>query len=625
VTAQHGARMALIAGLAALAPWSVTPAGARTAGQSGCKAKRVALRYQPRGHKKAVRWCLKAGAKPHTAADAAVAIEQVLERGRLAPRRLERRVPRLSARLRRAFLKARTGQLRRTTVAPSGARAAGPATSTHSEGPIEPGPNQAGFGFHSETTSSKTGDDAERSTVTTTQTSKSRHELFGPKCPDSYGNVDTKINIVHSSIRSIDRRGKLTTITTDARITGFISGGFNDDFALRAPLKVELDLVVETRVLTVITLTGKVVSREPTNTRRIALSGSVATEGLGAIESISDAADAMKITGASGPKGVLTNDDIDESLALTTLGSLWMARTEGRAAFAKTIGNATGYKCVVAEATPDALTLDAGESGTFNVTVRGLDDSVKLPLSSDSRVYSGNLTLSPLANKIHGPESGTTFKVTSGGGKGVAEVSSVSRRGYGGTLKIPITPRPVFVPKRYSGSYSGTSNLNTGTGPVPLTATFDGVVALAPMPAMGPAIPGVTPPIFYRIESGTVHLLIQGVIDGCTWLAEGNADLLADPGASLLSPMNITLGAPMTYSLVLPAPYTATIPGTISGCPNPADDHPISWPVVTGIAALVNAPPAQPLGPGELIAGSASGRTDPSAPLQTWIWNLVAQ
>ena len=92
----------------------------------------------------------------------------------------------------------------------------------------------------------------------TTHRSKSRHEVFGPKCPDFDGNVVTKIAIVHTDERSSERRGKRTTITTDARITGTLSGGFTDDFELRGPLALDLDFVIETRVVTVIAATGKV-------------------------------------------------------------------------------------------------------------------------------------------------------------------------------------------------------------------------------------------------------------------------------------------------------------------------------------------------------------------------------
>lgn len=624
MSARQGARLALIVGVAALATWSVATITAQASKGTACKAGQVAIRYQPRGHKRGARWCLPRVTTPRTQAAAAISIDRLLASGTLAPKRLRGLVPHLPVRLERSFSRARARQLRRTMSAPAGAHAAGASGLTQSEGAIAPGAGQAGFGFQSETTSSSTGEDAERSTVRKTQTSKTRHELFGPKCPDFTGDVLTKINMLHTSIRSIERRGKRTTITTEAHITGFISGGFDDDFALRAPLKMELDVVVETRVVTVIALTDKVVSREPTDTRRVAMTGSVATDALGAIESISDAADAMKITGAGGPKGVLTNDDFTEGLAATVLGSIWLARTEARTAFAQTVGNATGFKCVVATATPSSLTLDQGESGAFAVVVKGLDDGRALPLSSDSRVYSGNLQLSPLGNKIHGPESGTTFHATSGGGKSVAEVSSVSRRGYGGTLKIPIAPRPVFVPKRYSGTYSGTSDLSTGTGPVPLNATFDGTIALVPLP---PDVSSLLDPrglILYRVESGSLHLSISGtLIDGCELLAEGTVDLLADPGAGLTRSMTIAPTAPATYSLILGPPLIASVPGAITGCPNPADDHSIDWYVATGVPAIIYASPDLPVGAGGAIRGTYSGREDPSSPLQTWTWNLM--
>jgi hypothetical protein len=622
LSAHRGACWALVVGFAAFAPCCVATAAAKKGHRTGCKAGQITLRYSPHGHRKPP-WCLRRVGTPRGEAAAALAIERQLGSGGLAPKRLRRLVRHLPARAERRFDRVRARQLRSSMLTAGLARATGAHAASGTDRAIPPGPDQAGFGFENESSSSSTSEDSERSTVRTTKTSKSRHEVFGPKCPDANGDVVTKIKIVHTSIRSTERRGKRTTITTDARITGSLRGGFDDDFELRGPLTIDLDLVVETRVVTVIALTGKVVDRAGTDTRRFALTGSVGAEAVAATESISDAADASKITGAGGPKGVLTNDDVSEGLAAVLIGSLWLARTEAKTAFAKTVGNATGFKCVAAVATPGGLTLDQGESGTFTVALHGLDDGRALPVSSTSRVFSGSLLLAPTGSRIHGPESGTAFRVTSGGGKSVAEVSTVSRRGYGATLKIPISPRPVFVPPRYGGSYSGTSDLSTGTGPVPLVAAFDGTVVLAPLPAT-PGFPGAGSRIFYRIESGSVHVHVSGTIEGCTWTADGTVDLLADPGSGMLSPMNLTPTTPVHYSLSLPPPFTASIPGAITGCPDPADDHAISWPVATGLPAVIYGPPDVPADAHGAIAGSYAGRVEPASPIQTWTWNLAA-
>lgn len=622
-----GSLVAVIAMGALGAPPSTSSSRASKA--TSCKAKQIAIAYRPRGRKTPATWCFRRGATPHSGPDAEVSIERLLASGHFGPKRLERLVPRLPTRQERTFTRARETQLRRTTTAATRARAAVAGPSTHSEGTIPAGPDQAGFGFFSETTSSSTDVDAERATVHTTHTSRSRHEVFGPKCPDFGGDVVTKFKIVISDVRSVERRGKRTTITTDARITGSLGGGFTDDFALRGPLKMDLDVVMETRVVTVIAVTGKVVSREPTSTRRVTMTGSVGADHVGSIESIDDAMGAMTITGGGTPKGRLTVNDVDESLALTTIGAIWLARIEAQIGFGKTVENAVGWMCVVAEAKPDSLTLDRGQAGSFTVTLHGLDDQRPLPTSSDARVFSGNLQLSPVGLNIHGPEGGTAFGETSGGGKSVAEVSVASRRGYAPTLKIPVDEPPLFVPRRYSGTFSGDADLSTGPAPVPLTATFSGSVVFAPAASAVPSLPGVnpvgsSPTISYHVESGSMHVRYSGtVVGGCHLLAEGQVDLLADPGAAAASPLHLGIGAPMTYSLRLGPPLTAMIPGAFTGCPNPADNKAITWPVATGIAAIIEAPPNPPLGPHDEIAGTNAGRIDASVPSQTWVWNLV--
>ena len=227
----------------------------------------------------------------------------------------------------------------------------------------------------------------------TTHTSKSRHEIFGPKCPDFDGNVVTRINIVHADERSSERRGKRTTITTAARISGTLSGGFTDDFEYRGPLMLDLDFVIETRVVTVIAATGKVIDRKPTATRRVRMTASIVPQSLGALETPVDAFSAMTITGAGGPHGALSLDDFlaDPPLVLALMGTVALARTEAAHGFSATIDNAAGFGCVVATADPASLSLANGGSGAFTVTERGLDDQRALPSSANVRVYSGNL------------------------------------------------------------------------------------------------------------------------------------------------------------------------------------------------------------------------------------------
>ena len=233
-----------------------------------CRAKRIAIAYKPRGRTKAKRWCVPRPRVPRSQGDAAVSIVRLLERGKLSPKRLERLVRHLPARRERAFRRARERQVRRTTSA----HAAG----AQRQGEIPAGPDQAGFGYFSDSSTSASAEDDEHATVRTTHRSKSRHEIFGPKCPDFDGNVVTKIAIVHTDERSSERRGKRTTITTDARITGTLSGGFTDEFEFRGPLALDLDFVIETRVATVIAATGKVIGRKPTATRRVRMTASIA-------------------------------------------------------------------------------------------------------------------------------------------------------------------------------------------------------------------------------------------------------------------------------------------------------------------------------------------------------------
>lgn len=445
--------LAAPAGLADARP--ATASNGYAARATRCGAKQVKVGYHPK-HGRVGTWCLPRLTLSSRPAQVAVTIDRLLASGKLTPKRLARLVPRLPAAKERALQRAREGQLRRTEPPLKAAHAAGSVDApTHTEGPIPPPPGQVGIGYFSESTSGSTSQDAEHATVHTTQTSRSRHEVFGPMCPDSAGNVVTRIKITYASQRSVERRGRRTTSVTEARITGTLSGGFTDAFDLRGPLKLELETVVETRVSTVIALTGKQVSREPTSTRRVSMSTSIAPANLESHATPMDTFISMSITGTAGPKGQLSSDDIggDRSLFMSMLGLVYLARTEGPAAFAATVDGAAGFKCVVAGAQPDKLSLKNGASGSFTVTVRGLDDQQPLPSAATSRVYSGNLTLAPVGKDIPGPATGTAFQATSGGGPSTAEVVMASRRGYAPTLRIPIS-EPQHFPNRFTGTWT---------------------------------------------------------------------------------------------------------------------------------------------------------------------------
>jgi hypothetical protein len=466
-----------------------------------CRAKRIAIAYKPRGRAKAKRWCVPRPRIPRSQADAAVSIVRLLERGKLSPKRLERLVRHLPAARERAFRRARERQVRRTLVA----HAAG----AQNQGEIPAGPDQAGFGYFSDSSSSDSSEDDEHATVRTTHRSKSRHEIFGPKCPDFDGNVVTKIAIVHTDERSTERRGKRTTITTDARITGTLSGGFTDDFEFRGPLALDLDFVIETRVATVIAATGKVIDRKPTATRRVRMTASIAPQSLGALETPVEAFSAMTITGAGGSHGRLSLDDFlaDPPLVLALMGTVTLARTEAGTGFSRTIDNAAGFQCVVATADPAALTLAKGASGGFTVTARGLDDQRALPSSSNVRVYSGDLGLSPLGNKIHAPASGLAFQATSRGGASVAEVSTVSRRGYAPTLKIPISELKSAFPTRFTGNWKRV--YADAAGRPGMLETIDGTATFVRNPLIPPEAEAIIA-IPYDIQSSTIKWSVSG-------------------------------------------------------------------------------------------------------------------
>jgi hypothetical protein len=490
------------------------------ASAKGCKAKQVALADRHGG--KVTTWCLPRPPIPKTQADATVAIGRLLGAGKLTPKRLDKLVPRMKASAERGFGAARDGQLRRATLAAQAAR------DGQSQGPIAPGPGQAGDGYSSEGTTSSTEQDAEHATVHKTHTSKMVRTAFGPQCPDFDGNVVTKISVVLTDIRTSERRGKRTTIDTEAKITGTLKGGFTDEFEYRGPLQLDLDFVIETRVSTSIAATGKQIGREPTSTRRVKLTEAIDGNSLGnlvtPLQSLAD----TTVTGASGPHGVMTIKDFEADTPLmgTLVGLNWIAKLLGETAFGKTIANAAGFGCVAANAAPASLTLASGESAGFTVTIHGLDDQRPLPSSNNTRVYSGNLTMSPTGSKLHGPASGIAFQVTSGGGKGVAEVVSVSRRGYAPTLRIPVEEKTGF-PKRFDGTWTRVYRDTVRPG---FVETIHGTATFVRTPLLPPIAESLIP-IPYDLESATVTWTVTGSVSGsgCTTTYSGTGtDVPAD-------------------------------------------------------------------------------------------------
>ena len=238
----------------------------------------------------------------------------------------------------------------------------------------------------------------------------------------------------------------------------------------------------------------------------------------------------MTITGAGGPHGTLALDDFlgDPPLVLALMGSVALAKTEAAAGFAKTVDNATGFGCVAATADPASLTLASGESGSFTVTERGLDDQRALPSSSNVRVYSGNLTLSPVGNKIHGPASGIAFQATSGGGASVAEVGTVSRRGYSPTLKIPISERRSIFPARFIGTW--TRVYSDVAGSPGMVQTIQGSATFVRNPLIPPEAEAIIA-IPYDIQSSTITWTVTGshTEAGCTTTYSGSGTDTATP------------------------------------------------------------------------------------------------
>ena len=238
----------------------------------------------------------------------------------------------------------------------------------------------------------------------------------------------------------------------------------------------------------------------------------------------------MTITGAGGSHGVLSLDDFlaDPPLVLALMGTVALARAEAAQGFAATVDNAAGFGCVVATAEPASLSLAKGASGDFTVTERGLDDQRALPSSSNVRVFSGNLDLSPVGNKIHGPASGIAFHATSRGGASIAEVSTVSRRGYSPTLKIPISERRSVFPARFTGTWRRV--YSDFAGRVGMVETIDGTATFVRNVMIPPEAEAIIA-IPYDVQTSTITWRVSGshTEAGCTTTYSGSGTDTAAP------------------------------------------------------------------------------------------------
>jgi hypothetical protein len=248
----------------------------------------------------------------------------------------------------------------------------------------------------------------------------------------------------------------------------------------------------------------------------------------------------MTITGAGGSHGRLSLDDFiaDPPLVLALMGTVALARTEAGTGFSRTIDNAAGFQCVVATADPAALTLAKGASGGFTVTERGLDDQRALPSSSNVRVYSGALDLSPVGNQIHAPASGLALQATSRGGASVAEVSAVSRRGYAPTLKIPISELKSAFPPRFTGTWTRVySDLAGHPG---MVQTIVGTATFVRNPLIPPEAEAIIA-IPYDIQSSEIKWSVSGrhTEAGCTTTYDGSGTDTAIPNTFVDTGMTV--------------------------------------------------------------------------------------
>jgi hypothetical protein len=630
--------------LAAARPDAVTAA----AKKKRCKANEVALRYLAPKKKTPTLLCVRKASVGKTPAAAAVTVERMVSAGKLLPKRLRKLLPPFPRKLERAFARAREAQVRQgASAARRGATTSGaggePATASTST-PIGPGADQAGEGTASSTSTTQTTQDAELSTVRYTHSSTSKHTVFGPKCPDYDGNVVTKLVYVDTDIRAVERRGKRTIVETEYRDTATLSGGFTDDMTLRAPLHLEVELVVVTRQRVEIAATHKVISSSSSDPQRVNLQTDVGESVLkdpgGSLQNPLKIVMDMTLSGGGAVK--LEDFAADGgSFFLLLVGTTWFTEIGAINGFAATMVNMAGGACVTSEATPAALTLGKGKSGDFTLTVRGLDDHRPLPSNAQSQVRSGDVTIAPLADRdIRGPATGTVFHVANvGGGKGEVTVGAVSRRGSAPAVAVPITPpgcgastraavprQAVACTGKLAGTFSATADLRPGPGGIPVDVTMSGSVVLKPIPSPFPVIPGFVAPTYYGVESGSLHYHAGGtLVDGCQLLADGPVDLLFDTTNQQANVLTLTAGPPATYTIALAPPMTATVPGTIAQCPNPDDDHAITWGVITGVPSLIWSPGELPLGPNGEAAGTNAGVATGGVAHQTWVWDLQPQ
>ena len=480
-----------------------------------------------------------------------------------------------------------------------------------------------------------------------THTSVSRHEIFGPTCADPSGTVVTTIKLVDTDTHIVERNGKRTFFEVSYRDTGKLTGIFSDEFALKGPLKLELDFVVETRSHTEDAGTGKVTSHDATKTQRVSATAELtpSVDHFGGAGAITDALGGLNVTGAVGPKGVLTVNDFEAnggSLYLMLAATTWLTEVQAMTVFAESIGSMKSGACVDLTASPSSLVLPRGQSDATTLTPKGHDDQRPLPSLQVPHITFGKSTVTPTADAdVKGPESGVRYQVTGDGAKGRLHITAYTRRGVGYTdvdiigcgggsgaraARSTATARALACTGRLGGTFTATADLTGALGGTPVTETFNGVLVLAPVETGLPSVPGYSLPTFYRVESGSVHVKARGVLSGgCQLLAEGEVDLLSDVSIAQGLAMTLTPGAPATYALTLAAPLQATIPGELTGCPSAAGNGPTRWSIATGVPSLIQSSPSTPLGPGGAVGGSASGTPGPGGPQQTWSWDLQPQ
>jgi hypothetical protein len=647
-------RRARAAGVALVLVWgsATSLAGAPPAvAATPCKAGQLALRYVPPHKKSPIVLCastVRVGATPSAAA---VAVERLVASGQLLPTRWRHRVLPLPSRGERAFARAREAQVRGRAASAGRPRATsasgGPAT-TQSSAPIGPGPGQTGGGASSSTSTTMTFEDRDHSTVRATHTSTSKHTVAGPQCPDAAGTVVAKLTFVDTDIRSMEKRGKRTVIEIEYRDVATITGGYNDDMAIRGPLHLDIELTVVTRTRVEIAATHKVISSATGESRSVDMTTDIPPSTVqNPLPAIQDPLKVVTDMNVAGGGKVRLEDFASGGVGFFFLmvGTTWNVEIQAILAWSATMEHMLNYECVTADASPASLTLRKGQGGDFTVVARGRDDGRPLPTNSSSQVRSGTATLSPLAEKdIRAPESGSVFHVVSSGGKSQLEVSAETRRGRAAPVFVPVdegcgaaTPRAagprqavtrqaVVCTGRFAGTFSASADLSTMPGGIPVQVTMSGSVVLKPIPSPLPPFPGITPPTYYGVESGSFHYHASGtLVGGCQLIADGGVDLLFDVTNQSASVLTLTAGSPPTFALGLTPPVTATVPGTIAQCPNPADDHAVNWGVFVGGPALIWAPTDRPLPDNGEVAGTNAGRASDAQPLQTWVWDLLPQ